>query len=182
VTADIPGRGHNGRFVRVPDTAERDGQAAAQRAQGASYGTIAVSLGYADSSGAYKAVSRALAAHTAEPAAEVVALELARLDDLQERAHRVLDADHVTVQHGHVVELNGRPLTDHGPVLAAVSTLLKIAERRARLLGLDAPTKVDAVVETVSPVDIELRGLIEQQRAKNAAMLAELRAEGRADG
>jgi hypothetical protein len=33
------------------------------------------------------------------------------------------------------------PLTDNKPVLDALNTLLKIAERRAKLLGLDAPVK-----------------------------------------
>lgn len=37
--------------------------------------------------------------------------------------------------------MNKEPLTDNKPVLDALTVLLKIAERRAKLLGLDAPVK-----------------------------------------
>ena len=36
-----------------------------------------------------------------------------------------------------------KPLLDDAPVLRAVDTLLRIAARRARLLGLDAPAQLD---------------------------------------
>jgi hypothetical protein len=41
------------------------------------------------------------------------------------------------------------PLEDDGPVLAAVQTMLKVHERRAKLWGLDSATKVDMGVHQV---------------------------------
>ncbi len=45
-------------------------------------------------------------------------------------------------------------LTDDGPALDAIRTLLRIAERRSKLLGLDAPVKVEAEGE----VHVVVRG------------------------
>jgi hypothetical protein len=98
-----------------------------------------------------------------EPADQQRALELQRLDQLQLAAARVLRAVHVVIQGGKVVlDEQGQPYPDHGPVLAAVNTLLRVAERRARLLGLDAPAKVDAKVDgrfTLDQLDAEIRAL-----------------------
>jgi len=62
--------------------AERRGQALALRKAGIGYAAIARQLGYAGPSGAYKAIVTALRALTREPAEELRALELARLDEL----------------------------------------------------------------------------------------------------
>lgn len=160
------GRGGDGRFTRTPETAERDAQAARLRARGMSYPRIAAELGYADHTGAWHAVQRALRATVAEPAAEVRQLELDRLDQLWEAALAVLERRHVYVQGGKVVtqiteyvrdddgnillDEDGNPraesveeLVDDGPTLKAVETLLKIQARRAALQGLDAPVKAD---------------------------------------
>ncbi len=55
-----------------------------------------------------------------------------------------------------------------------VPVLLKVQERRARLLGLDAPERADVTVHQVDAEDIELRELIDEARAKQAAEEAEL--------
>jgi hypothetical protein len=41
-----------------------------------------------------------------------------------------------------VLDSNGEPLIDHGPVLSATDRLLKIHEGRGRLWGIDAPFRV----------------------------------------
>lgn len=87
-------------------------------------------------------------------------LEMARLDKLHVKAMQVLEAFHPLVNSGVVVRDNledadGNPLVDEttgelktyrlqdqGPLLAAIDRVLKVSERRARLLGLDTPTKV----------------------------------------
>jgi len=86
-------------------------------------------------------------------------LELARLDKLHHKAMQVLEAFHPMVNAGQVVrdiieDENGRPvldpeteqprtyrLIDQGPLLSAIDRLLRVSERRSKLLGLDAPTK-----------------------------------------
>lgn len=50
-------------------------------------------------------------------------------------------------------ELMREPLTDNKPVLDALTVLLKIAERRAKLLGLDAPVKKQIEVSSGENVD-----------------------------
>jgi len=138
-------RGGDGRFTRSPDTAERDAEAARLRARGQSYRAIGEALGISQGS-AHDAVQRALRATVAEAAADARALELERLDALYEAAMAVLEREHVTVSNGKVIRLNGEPLPDDAPVLAAIDRLLRVSESRRKLLGLDAPARLKAEV------------------------------------
>lgn len=134
-------RGGNGKYLRSLDTAQRDADAARMRSRGHTYQEIADQLGFSNKGTAYAAVHRAIAEVVAEPAADAVAFELERLDQLHQAALKVLESHHVIVNNGKVIELNGRPLPDDGPVLAAIDRLLRISESRRKLLGLDQPTK-----------------------------------------
>lgn len=155
---DRSGRGPKGQFVRTADTAERDAEAARLRARGRSYLAIATELGYVDHAGARKAVQRALVAIVAEPAEEVRALQLEQLDRLTAAALAVLERNHVTVSHGRIIrDDEDKPLLDDGPVLTAIDRLLKIQERRAKLLGLDAPARHEVV--TLDALDTEIEQL-----------------------
>ncbi|MFD8667068.1 hypothetical protein ACFV1U_16945 [Streptomyces microflavus] len=140
--------GGDGQFVRSLTTAQRDAEAARLRTQGWTYQRIADHLGFKQRADAYNAVKRVLDATVREAGEDIRALELERLDRLEAAANEVLEREHVTVSNGRVVALDGAPLPDDGPVLAAIDRLLKIQERRAKLLGLDAPTK-QAI--TISP-------------------------------
>jgi hypothetical protein len=91
------------------------------RLAGASYDQIATALGLQTRSAAYKMVERVLARMVQEPSDKVRALELARLDDWLMR---------ITPQI-------------HQGNLEALDRGLKIMARRAALLGLDLPVKVD---------------------------------------
>ncbi|KOG84471.1 hypothetical protein ACZ90_25050 [Streptomyces albus subsp. albus] len=134
-------RGGRGQFVRSLSTAERDAEAARLRSLGWSYPRIAAELGWKTRADAHNAVKRVLKETVREAGDDVRTLELERLDRLEAAANEVLEREHVTVSNGRVVVLHETPLPDDGPVLAAIDRLLKIQERRARLLGLDAPTK-----------------------------------------
>lgn len=158
-------RGGNGQFTRSVDTAQRDAEAARLRSDGQTYQAIADRLGFGDPSTARASVERALAAVIQEPAGELRTLELDRLDRMYREVLAVLEREHVTVSNGKVVskivgyEVDGdgnerrrsdgdripiwEIVLDDAPVLAAVDRLLKIQDRRARLLGLDAETKVN---------------------------------------
>ncbi|MFJ1698176.1 hypothetical protein ACIOHC_24175 [Streptomyces sp. NPDC088252] len=142
---DPQARPHDGRgrFVRTLSTAERDAAAADLRSKGWTYPRIAEHLGYNHRADAYNAVQRVLKETVREAGEELRTLELERLDALYVAASEVLEREHVTVSNGRVVDLHGAPIPDDGPVLAAIDRLLKIQERRARLLGLDAPVKRD---------------------------------------
>lgn len=135
-------RGPNGKWIYTPESAERDAEAARLRGRGLSYRAIAAELGV-DVHTAHDAVDRALRAIVQEPAEQVRKLELDRLDRLYEAAISVLEREHVTVSQGKIIYKGDAPLLDDGPVLQAIDRLLRIQERRAKLLGLDAATKTE---------------------------------------
>lgn len=91
------------------------------RKAGLSFDQIAKQLGYKNSSCAHYAVRACLKKIIQEPAKEIRDMEVARLDDM-------LLSIWGEVRKGH---------------LGAHDRALKIMERRAKLLGLDAPTKID---------------------------------------
>lgn len=164
----VPNRGRNGKFAPKTETPERDARAAEMRTRGEGYAAIAKALGFADESGAHRAVQRALKAKPAEVADDLRAVELERLDDLYRRALQVAEREHLAHGNGRIVyqacdqahlqshsgiavhECAGRPVLDDGPLLSAIDRLLKIQERRAKLMGLDAPTRHSVDAEQLS--------------------------------
>jgi hypothetical protein len=151
-------RNSRGRYVRTLGTAERDTEAAYLHTHGYTYGMIAQRLGYPSINAAKEGVRKVFNAAEREPATELVATEVARLDaelvrlaELEELVYAVVDRDHITVSNGQVVLNPGTnvPLEDDNPVLQAADRLIRIedarrrnAERRAKLLGLDSEQKV----------------------------------------
>lgn len=160
-------RGGRGRFEATPASIERDAEAARLRTRGLTYPEIAINLGYADASGAFLAVKRAIAATITEPSEQVRAYELERLDFMWAAALAVLEAQHFTVNAKGLVYLGDQPLADDAPVLAAIDRMLKIQDRRAKLLGLDAPAKHE--VRTVDDFDDHIRQLMDQLAGRGEA-------------
>ena len=113
------------RKLPEPAAVDRQRRALELRRQGASYSTIASRLGYANKGGAHKLVRRALRATLQEPADELRRLETERLDAL-------------------LRALWHKAIAGHG---AAIDRVLKVMERRANLLGLDAPKKVQQTID-----------------------------------
>ena len=106
---------------------QRQQQAIGLRMAGATIKQIAEQLGYASESGAYKAIMRELEATTQQMSGSTEAvrqIELKRLDSMQ------------------FPQWQGVMAGDQ----QAVTTVLKIQERRASLLGLDAPKQIEARV------------------------------------
>lgn len=155
-------RSGGGQFVRTPEQAERDAYAASLRSKGYGYRAIGEELGV-DPSSAYDAVQRALKEIVQEPAEEAKKLELERLDEqllrydgMRAMVMRTLENRHYTVSSGKLIFLGDEPLEDDSFVLAAADRLRQIeeskqkaAERRARLLGLDAPQRVSVDAENI---------------------------------
>lgn len=172
---DTPDQGHTrrprnsqGRYTARPGTAERDAQACRLRTRGESYDQIARALGFRDRSGARRAVQRALVVTRQEPADELRALELERLDDLTRHLQQVLATRHfVHTQGGKVVRHpeTGTPLTDTGPVIQAALALLRVSESRRKLTGADEPAKQRVQVITEDMVDAAIAGLTGQLNA-----------------
>lgn len=148
---DMPGRGQFrnglGRFSRDLDTASKDAAAVRLRSRGMTLAQVAAELGYCDASAASKAISRALAAVPAEGVDALRRMQSERLDYLLAKALEVLESKHYAhSQSGQLLRgPDGEVLLDDGPVLAAIDRIVRIEERRARLMGLDAPTRLEVV-------------------------------------
>lgn len=125
---------------------------------------IAEHLGYSDTY-IKKLYRKALREIIIENVEKIRRLETHRLDQMYNKVMDVLQRFHPIINSGEVIrdvvddengnpvlDDNGDPVTvrlqDTGPVLAAIDRLLKIQERRARLLGLDKPTKIAATDPT----------------------------------
>ncbi len=105
-------------------TAERAKKALKLRREGRTLEEIAEECGYADKSGAFRAIKRELTAIPVEDAEELRKLELMRLDYLESVCHKRL------AEKGK-----------HDP-LWAVDRLIAISESRRKLMGLDTPVEV----------------------------------------
>lgn len=106
-----------------PDTIsarQRQTEALRMRQEGRTFQEIADTLGYSDRSGAYVATMAALTETTTEPNNEMRSLELGRLDELQAGLWKKAT----------------------GGDVQAVDRVLKVMERRAKIVGLDAAPKL----------------------------------------
>jgi hypothetical protein len=129
------------------------------RQQGLSYLSIAREMGWSNASGARQAVQRSLADTVIEAVDEIRQIESARLDNMMKTLLKIAMTVHYQTSPGGTVvrhPYTGEPLVDDDPVTRAVMGLLKISERRAKLLGLDAPTRHSI---TLDQVDQEIRAM-----------------------
>ncbi len=149
---------------RSIEVRERDAQAVELRRRHLNYRQIAKELGWASPNAAYKAVQRGLTDTQAEANDEVRQMELDRLDDIARGFQRVFATKHyvVSVGSGRVVmdpRQPGQPLVDDGPVITAGIALLRVMERRAKYLGLDAPARARIEVVTSDMIEEEIMRL-----------------------
>ena len=144
--------GPTGDFIRTPEQIAKDNRAAEMRSQGLSYEQIGTELGYSKQA-AHKAVQRAISEIPKEGAAEVLSIELEKLDRVDRYYNSILTRRHLKVGNtGKVVhDDDGEPIYDEGPRMDAAAGILKTQERRAKLLGLNAPTlhRADVVVHDI---------------------------------
>lgn len=157
-----PDHGNDGRFTRTIEGAGRDAEAARLKSRGLSYGQIAKNLGYADPSGAYRAVQRALASVPAESVDELRRIQSEQIDALTAQAIEVLESTHYahTVHGDLVLGPDGQPLVDSMPTLHAIDRLIRLAERRSKLMGLDAPSRHEVI--TLDYLDAQIRDAAEE--------------------
>lgn len=133
----------------------RDAQALGYRARGWTYDRVANEMGYQNRSAARKAVERAMANAVRETTEEAKTLLLADYNAAKQEVWAVLDASHITISQGRVVELDGTPVPDDAPVLAAVDRLVKINQEIAKIYGAYAPTRSEVL--TIDAIDAEIR-------------------------
>lgn len=160
----------------------------AERMKGTSFPKIAEGLGLTQGY-VFKQYKLALKSAISEDVSQVRKMELARLDALQEEVIKVLRSFNPMVSAGRVVydhtdeEVEGEDgsmervmvkLEDPKVKFDAINSALRIMDRRAKLLGLDAPVKAE-----LSGPD---GGPIQQQVAPRAMTREELIAEAEARG
>lgn len=155
--------------ARSAVTAERRARLIQERLKGRLFEDIWEELGYSSRGHATKDFSRAFAERIAEQRESIEVyreVELTRLDQLTLEAIQVLKTRHYAItpagkvgRHPETDEV----LIDDGPTLAAIDRLLKIQARRAKLLGLDAPQKMEVL--TIDAIDENIRELNRQLSA-----------------
>ena len=133
------------------DTAERTKRVVELRLAGATFQQIADRVGYSQASAAYKCWQRAMADIPASSKELARSLELARLDAM-------LTAVWPACLRGQ---------------LGAIDRALNIGRRRARLLGLDAPVRVDGSLSDSLSAEVERLALTMAQLDPDGKALAE---------
>jgi hypothetical protein len=124
------------------------------RQEGHSFAYMAQTFGYSETY-MRKLFDQGLKKIIAPEADKVRVQEAERLDYLHDKAMRLFEKEYLMVSSGKVVsytrEVEGEDgeldvekvlLKDVAPKLQAMDRILKIMERRAKLLGLDMPTKI----------------------------------------
>ena len=136
-----------GRSKVKPETLEKERKVLEYRRGGLTFDLIAERLGYASASGAHKAYLSACNRIVYEDVVEVRKSEMDRLDIAQAAIWGDL-TDTINVDANTRARL--------------VLALIKIMERRARLLGLDMPTKaqVEVSIYDRDTIDDEVKRLV----------------------
>jgi hypothetical protein len=133
------------------------------------YAQIGEELGISTST-AFERVQRGMQAVPTEGIIEARRLELAKLNNIERRLLVVLGQRQPRVDHGRVIwdvdPGTGKRvrLLDYGPVVQAAAGMLRVQERRATLLGLDAPAQIRVETITEDMLDQEIRRFSEKHR------------------
>ncbi len=140
---------------------ERDSKVFELRIQGFTFEQIAVQVGFSGPSGAWQAYQRIRSEFIFESVEEARQLELMRLDEMQFAVwDRAINGD-----------------------LPALSCVLKIMDRRAKLLGLDKPEKmeVNRWDYDASNIDEEVQKIITMMNEREDQFMARREAQVRAE-
>lgn len=137
----------------------RDAEAARLKALGWPLEEIAEHLNLGgDPVRAAAAIRRALADVVRFAGDEMRLMELESLNQLEWVAWRTLQKRHVIVSNGRLVfDETGEAVEDDRYVLEAMDRILKCKERRAKMFGLDAPTRAEVL--TIDSIEAEIAKL-----------------------
>lgn len=134
---------------------QRDAEAARLLALGWDPYEIAETLGYSDHAAAVKAAQRAMAEAIRFARDEQRYMELRGLNEIEYRLWQKLDTEVVLVQHGRIVVIDGAPMADHRFALEVIDRILHVKQQRAKLLGLDAPTRIESI--SITSIEDEIK-------------------------
>lgn len=145
---------------RTVARAERDAEAARLRSQGYSYRQIGGMLGI-DHSTAADAVSRALRAVPIESVGELRRLESARLDAMEQELDKIIASPpHIVAASG---QITAQP--DLRVAVLAVDSKIRLSARRAKLNGLDAPTRTIRETQADAALNDQIRAALARIQA-----------------
>lgn len=139
--------------VPAPELVDKEIRVLELRRQGYTWARIAEATGYKDHTGAYAAYKRAIKRTQQQPADELREQELDRIDRLQ---------------------LALWPNAMKGNT-SAISTIIRLMERRSKLLGLDMPVKIEQEIttwtggETIDRAVKDLAALLTANNANSAS-------------
>jgi len=135
---------------------KKDREAARLKAVGHTLEEIAELLDLRDSATgewdprrAAKAVQRGLTTVYRFSIDEMRLAELQSLDEMERHLWGALRREHVLVQQGRVIMIEGSVVQDERFVLEALDRILKIKERRAKYLGLDAQVRLSVEADQI---------------------------------
>ena len=152
--------------------ADRDLKAVSLRRRGLDYDAIAAEMGYADRSGAFRAVQRGIRNAFREEVPEMVMMEAERLNALRRLFEGIVvaRAPLVSMHSGKIVTdpATGEPLVDNALRMQAGLALLRVNERWCRMKGLDAPSKKRVEVIGEDTVDAEIKKLMKEAEEREA--------------
>lgn len=136
----------SGRYVRTPQTAARDAEAARLHGEGWTYREICDHFNWTHRSSAQDAVERGIR-DAAAPAKGARDKRQRELQLLWETGLEILNNHHVVVNNGRIIELDGEPLRDDNPRIQVLGQLRQINESLRKLDGTDAPSRVSVEAE-----------------------------------
>jgi hypothetical protein len=143
------------------ETQQKRARMLAMRLAGVSYQQIADEVGYKNGSVVSSMIGKMLKDHVKANSMSLEnmrQLELEHLESLRVVACEIMERFHLTITpSGKIIALDGVPVEDDGPKLAAIDRLIKIHEKIARLLGIEAPERVQSEIQvnyTFGGVDI----------------------------
>lgn len=125
-------------------------------------------LGYPSETEAHYGIQRGIAAAARFVQDEARSLEEAGLNELELRLWRLMDMPMPMVNHGQVVRgSDGQPIQDLRFQLDVTDRIAKIKAQRAKLRGLNAPTRteiisIDLVEAEIMRLESEVRGRTDQ--------------------
>lgn len=143
-----PQNPRTGRFLKTLESAERDAEACRMLERGHTYQEIADTLGFGNRGKAWAAVQKALAALPRESAMELRRVRTNQLNYLLYNAMQIMGRTYPVVsQSGQIVrDAEGEPLLDEAPRLAALDKARRIVMDLARIEGIIAPVRTEAVI------------------------------------
>jgi hypothetical protein len=151
---------------------KRDAECARLKATGHTPVEIARAMGWGDNTAMVQtAIRRALAAHYKFTVDEIRLQELDSLDAVEAELWTALRADHFMMQNGRVVLLNGMPVADDRFALETLDRILKVKERRAKYLGLDATTRISVEADQIGSEITAMIAMINANADAQAAAL-----------